>query len=76
MPILGFGTRRCCLGSHGSALKMHGGGPTVTAGTPLAPEYLQENVELVRRGFVNLGKHIENAGKFGLPVVVCINRFK
>ncbi|XP_055333521.1 C-1-tetrahydrofolate synthase, cytoplasmic-like [Paramacrobiotus metropolitanus] len=57
------------------ALKMHGGGPKVTAGTPLPNEYIQENIELVRNGFANLGKHIENAQKFGLPVVVAINSF-
>ena len=57
------------------ALKMHGGGPAVQAGTPLPKEYTQEDIELVRNGFCNLGKHIENASRFGLPVVVAINRF-
>ncbi|OQV12720.1 C-1-tetrahydrofolate synthase, cytoplasmic [Hypsibius exemplaris] len=57
------------------ALKMHGGGPAVQAGTPLPKEYVEEHVDLVRKGFCNLGKHIENASRFGLPVVVAINRF-
>ncbi len=35
----------------------------------------EENVEALKKGVVNLGKHIENIGKFGLPVVVAINRF-
>merc|ERR1719419_46564 len=57
------------------ALKMHGGGPTVTAGTPLPKEYTEENLELLESGFSNLGKQISNANKFGVPVVVAINKF-
>lgn len=56
------------------ALKVHGGGPEVKAGAPLAPEYTQENVELLRAGCSNLAKHIENAKSYGLPVVVAINK--
>ena len=58
------------------ALKMHGGGPTVTAGAPLAPEYTEENLELLRAGIPNLEAHIENAKKYGIPVVVAVNSFK
>ena len=47
------------------ALKMHGGGPPVSAGKPLAKEYTQENIPLVTAGCCNLVKHIENAKKFG-----------
>jgi formyltetrahydrofolate synthetase len=57
------------------ALKMHGGGPEVVAGKPLAPEYKQENVELVKAGCCNLHQHVENCQKFGVPVVVAINKF-
>lgn len=57
------------------ALKMHGGGPPVAAGTPLAPEYKEENVELVRKGISNLVRHIQNSRQYGIPVVVAINRF-
>ena len=57
------------------ALKMHGGGPKVTAGTPLAPEYTEENLDLVRAGAENLLAHCRIAAKFGIPVVVAINRF-
>merc|ERR1712241_933501 len=57
------------------ALKMHGGGPKVVAGTPLKPEYLNENLELVEKGFCNLRKQIENANLFGIPVVVAVNKF-
>ena len=35
----------------------------------------QENVEALRSGMVNLEKHIENMRKYGVPVVVAINRF-
>uniref|UniRef100_A0A7S2VHP3 formate--tetrahydrofolate ligase n=1 Tax=Entomoneis paludosa TaxID=265537 RepID=A0A7S2VHP3_9STRA len=58
------------------ALKMHGGGPPVSAGKPLAVEYTQEHVELVTKGAANLVKHIENARKFGVNVVVAVNQFK
>jgi formyltetrahydrofolate synthetase len=58
------------------ALKMHGGGPRVVAGKPLAKEYTEENLELLEAGLPNLLQHIENALKFGVPVVVAINKFK
>lgn len=57
------------------ALKVHGGGPPVAAGAPLAEEYRTENVELLRRGCVNLAKHIQNAKYYGVPVIVAVNRF-
>jgi methylenetetrahydrofolate dehydrogenase (NADP+)/methenyltetrahydrofolate cyclohydrolase/formyltetrahydrofolate synthetase len=58
------------------ALKMHGGGPKVVAGRPLDDAYTKENIELLDQGLPNLLQHIENALKFGVPVVVAINRFK
>jgi formyltetrahydrofolate synthetase len=57
------------------ALKMHGGGPTVKPGAPLDKAYTEENLELLEQGLVNLGAHIRNAKKFGIPVVVAVNRF-
>ncbi|MCS7011546.1 MAG: formate--tetrahydrofolate ligase [Anaerolineales bacterium] len=57
------------------ALKMHGGGPKVVAGRPLAPAYTEENLDLLRKGLPNLVQHIENARKFGVNVVVAINSF-
>ncbi|MGB4595550.1 MAG: formate--tetrahydrofolate ligase [Anaerolineaceae bacterium] len=57
------------------ALKMHGGGPKVTAGAPLAPEYTNENLELLEKGAANMLAHASIAQKFGIPVVVAINRF-
>lgn len=35
----------------------------------------EDDVEAVKRGFPNLDKHVENLQKFGVPVVVAINRF-
>ena len=58
------------------ALKMHGGGPKVVAGQPLAHAYTQENLELLEKGCSNLLRLIGNARSFGIPVVVAINRFK
>jgi formate--tetrahydrofolate ligase len=49
------------------ALKMHGG----VARSALGPE----NVEAVKRGVANLARHVDNLGKFGLPVVVAVNHF-
>jgi formyltetrahydrofolate synthetase len=57
------------------ALKMHGGGPKVVAGKPLDKAYTAENLDLLQKGVPNLLQHIENALKFGVPVVVAINRF-
>jgi formyltetrahydrofolate synthetase len=57
------------------ALKMHGGGPKVVAGKPLALEYTEENLELLRKGLPNLERHIQNALKYGVNVVVAVNSF-
>lgn len=57
------------------ALKMHGGGPEVVAGKPLDDVYSNENLDLVQKGCENLKRHISNARKFGVPVVVAINQF-
>jgi len=58
------------------ALKMHGGGPKVVAGKPLAHEYTQENLDLLEKGCANMVRLISNVRSFGIPVVVAINRFK
>ncbi|KAG9139293.1 hypothetical protein Leryth_011294 [Lithospermum erythrorhizon] len=57
------------------ALKMHGGGPAVTAGKPLDRAYVTENVGLVEAGCINLARHIENTKTYGTNVVVAINMF-
>jgi formate--tetrahydrofolate ligase len=49
------------------ALKMHGGVKKDALG--------QENVEALKKGMVNLEAHVRNVQKFGVPVVVALNRF-
>ncbi|XP_015256433.1 PREDICTED: monofunctional C1-tetrahydrofolate synthase, mitochondrial [Cyprinodon variegatus] len=59
------------------ALKMHGGGPNVSAGAPLPKEYIDENLSLVASGCrSNLKKQIQIAHLFGVPVVVALNAFR
>jgi formate--tetrahydrofolate ligase len=49
------------------ALKMHGG---------VHKDALKhENIGAVEKGFANLARHIENVRKFGVPALVCVNRF-
>jgi formyltetrahydrofolate synthetase len=57
------------------ALKMHGGGPAVVAGKPLDKAYKEENLALLEKGLPNLIQHVENACRFGVPVVVAMNKF-
>ncbi|MGC2241598.1 MAG: formate--tetrahydrofolate ligase [Acidimicrobiia bacterium] len=57
------------------ALKTHGGGPRVIAGRPLDTAYIQENLPLLRAGMANLEAHLATVARFGVPVVVAINRF-
>ena len=49
------------------ALKYNGGVPKA--------EVSQENLDALKKGIANLGVHIENMRKYGVPVVVAINRF-
>jgi formate--tetrahydrofolate ligase len=49
------------------ALKMHGG--------VAKPDLNRENVEAVKKGCANLGRHIRNLGQFGVPVTVAINHY-
>src|SRR6516162_4725552 len=49
------------------ALKMHGG---------VQKDGLKhENIEALEKGFANLARHVENVRKFGVPVLVGVNRF-
>ncbi len=57
------------------ALKMHGGGPAVKPGMPLAEAYTQENLDLLEKGCENLVAHINIVKKSGVRPVVCINSF-
>ena len=49
------------------ALKMHGGAAK--------DELKVENVEVLKKGLANLGRHIENVKKFGVPIAVAVNHF-
>ncbi|MBL8569244.1 MAG: formate--tetrahydrofolate ligase [Phreatobacter sp.] len=49
------------------ALKMNGGVAKI--------DLARENLDALRAGIVNLGRHVENVRAFGLPVVVAINHF-
>jgi formate--tetrahydrofolate ligase len=49
------------------ALKMHGGAAK--------EELKKENFEALRKGLANLGRHIENVKKFGVPIAVALNHF-
>ena len=49
------------------ALKLHGGVPK--------DKLTEPDPDAVERGFANLRRHIENIGKYGVPVVVAMNRF-
>ncbi len=57
------------------ALKMHGGAGKVVAGKPLPKELVEENLEALDKGLENLRRHIENVKRFGVPVVVAVNKF-
>jgi formate--tetrahydrofolate ligase len=57
------------------ALKMHGGIGNIRPGRPLPKELTTENLPALEKGCENLAKHVENAGLFGVPVVVAVNRF-
>ena len=49
------------------ALKMHGG---------VSKENLnQENLEALKNGLENLGRHLRNLGQFGVPAIVAVNQF-
>ncbi len=48
------------------ALRLHGGAKDLSA----------PDMDSVKKGLANLRKHIENIAAFGLPAVVCLNRFK
>ncbi len=49
------------------ALKMHGGVPRKELGS--------ENVDAVKAGMANLARHVRNVSRYGVPVIVAINRF-
>ncbi len=65
--LAGLTPGACVVVATVRALKMHGGIAKADLG--------KEDVAAVERGVVNLARHVENMHKFGLPVVVALNRF-
>ena len=65
--MAGLAPAACVVVATVRALKMHGGVGLKELG--------QENTEAVAKGCTNLLRHVENMRKFGLPVLVAINRF-
>jgi formate--tetrahydrofolate ligase len=65
--LAGLEPGACVVVATVRALKMHGGVAKADLG--------REDVTAVERGVVNLARHVENMHKFGLPVVVALNRF-
>jgi len=57
------------------ALKMHGGGPKVIAGLPLAEAYTRADLNLLEQGLPNMLHHINTIRASGINPVVCINGF-
>ncbi|SFK24487.1 formate--tetrahydrofolate ligase [Falsiroseomonas stagni] len=65
--MAGLSPACCVIVATVRALKMHGGVAKSDLG--------REDVAAVERGVVNLARHVENVHKFGVPVVVALNRF-
>jgi formate--tetrahydrofolate ligase len=65
--LSGLAPDACVIVATVRALKMHGGVAKSELG--------REDVAAVQRGVVNLARHVENMKKFGLPVIVGLNRF-
>jgi formate--tetrahydrofolate ligase len=63
----GLSPAACVVVATVRALKLHGGVAKSALGA--------EDVPALRRGIANLARHVENMRKFGLPVVVALNRF-
>jgi methylenetetrahydrofolate dehydrogenase (NADP+)/methenyltetrahydrofolate cyclohydrolase/formyltetrahydrofolate synthetase len=57
------------------ALKMHGGGPKVVPGLPLADAYTKEDLKTLEAGLPNMIHHINTIRTAGINPVVCINAF-
>ena len=57
------------------SLKANSGAFNIKPGQALPKEITETNLELLNEGCSNLGWHIANAKRYGLPIVVAINRF-
>jgi formate--tetrahydrofolate ligase len=57
------------------SVKLHGGEYDVRVGRPLDPRIREIDLAAVQAGAANMERHIENLRRFGVPVVVALNRF-
>jgi formate--tetrahydrofolate ligase len=74
-PALGRGPDAVVVVATARGLKAHSGKFALKAGKPLPEALQQEDLEALRKGAANLGRHVANVRQFGLPAVVVINRF-
>lgn len=74
-PALGRGPDAAVIVATVRGLKAHSGRFKLIPGKPLPPELEQEDLEGLRAGAANLKAHIDIVRRFGVPVVVAINRF-
>jgi formate--tetrahydrofolate ligase len=75
VPVLGKAPDVAVLVASVRALKVHSGRYRVVAGKPLPAELSEENLDALEQGAVNLKAHIDIIHRFGVPVVVAVNRF-
>ncbi len=74
-PALGRGPDAAVIVATVRGVKAHSGKFKLAAGKPLPVELAQEDLEALHLGSINLKAHICNVRRFGVPVVVAINRF-
>ena len=70
MSVFGFDTKLYCICCHNACIESSWWWTKVESGSPLPPEYSQENLPLLERGTQNLIQHIENAQYFGVPQLI------
>ncbi|MBO4266445.1 MAG: formate--tetrahydrofolate ligase [Lachnospiraceae bacterium] len=66
-PMAGLAPDACVIVATIRALKYNGGVPKSDLG--------EENLDALKKGIVNLEKHIENIKSYGVPVIVTLNAF-
>lgn len=74
-PVLGKAPDVAVVVATMRALKVHSGRFKVVSGKPLPAELDEENLLALEQGAANLKAHLDIVHRFGVPVVVCINRF-
>ncbi|MFO0867831.1 MAG: formate--tetrahydrofolate ligase [Pirellulales bacterium] len=74
-PISGLWPAAAVLVCTVRATKFHSGRFVVRPGQPLPPALLDEDLDALEAGSVNLAAHLDLLARFGIPAVVAINRF-